>query len=450
MLLKVSTEHWEINWPEADAEIAIIDGKSLRLQYWLKEVAAATNWLREKEGAALLYQPDWYRFSVWFFALLSCQKRVILPANDKPATLAELSSQYSFRVPDELPPPSGADSLLPVLRGALNSSLTFFTSGSSGAPKAVEKNIKQLLLEVLTLEQTFSEPTKHTSILSTVTHQHIYGLLFTVLWPISAARSVTLPLVDYPEQLQQRLATADPERYVLVSTPAHLQRLDNLPQLAHYRQSLLRVFSSGGPLPASVPKAFADNQLTVPTEVYGSTETGGIAWRQRNPGNSSDFTPLADVTVSCDDDDLLVVQSPYLNAPAGRYTTEDKICLQAEGRFQLLGRRDNIVKIAEKRVSLNEIEAFTQRHDWVASVKACVLRSPRVELGLVLVLTPKGHRALTAQGRFTVRQELRHHLQQRFEKVVVPKRFRYVPQLPYNASGKLTQADLNTLFEEGK
>lgn len=448
MLLKIGTEQWQINWPEADAEIAVKNGKPVSLQSWLNDIAAATSWLEEREGDALLYQRDWYCFSVWFFALLNSQKRIILPANDKPATLADLANQYSFRVPDELPQPTGSDKSPFVLKGSLNSSLTFFTSGSSGAPKAVEKSIRQLWLEVLTLEQTFAEPTGHTSILATVTHQHIYGLLFTVLWPVSAGRSVTLPLVDYPEQLQQLLATADNKRYILVSTPAHLQRLDNLPQLTHYRQSLVRVFSSGGPLPASVPKAFADNQLAVPIEVYGSTETGGIAWRQRCTGAPDYFTPLAGVEVSCDSDDLLVIQSPYLNAPKQFYTTEDRIRLQEEGRFQLLGRRDRIVKIAEKRVSLNEIEAFAQQHGWVESAKACVLHNPRVELGLVLVLTPPGHRALSTQGRFKIRQELRHHLQQRFEKVVVPKRFRYVPQLPYNASGKLTQADLNALFEE--
>ena len=135
---------------------------------------------------------------------------------------------------------------------------------------------------MITLEQTFAEQLGPANIMSTVTHQHIYGLLFTVLWPLAARRPVTLPLVDYPEQLQQILAKANCQRYALISSPAHLQRLDNLPQLAKYSHSLATVFSSGGPLPNSVPEDFAEHELNAPIEVYGSTETGGIGWRRRN------------------------------------------------------------------------------------------------------------------------------------------------------------------------
>ncbi|MFY0542162.1 AMP-binding protein [Nannocystis pusilla] len=68
------------------------------------------------------------------------------------------------------------------------------------------------------------------------------------------------------------------EATVLVSTPAHLRGLTvltrgDLPPLS-------RVFSSGAPL----PRATADELLTKlglqVTEVYGSSETGGIGWRR--------------------------------------------------------------------------------------------------------------------------------------------------------------------------
>lgn len=450
MLLKTSTEQWQLQWPRSDAKLATVNDEPVSLLTWLQDVAAATHWLNEQEGDALLYQRDWYRFSVWFFALLNSEKRIVLPANDKPATLSELSSQYAFRIPEELAPKLNSDKPSLTLKGNLDSPLTFFTSGSSGKPKAVEKTLRQLWLEVETLEQTFADQLGQADILATVTHQHIYGLLFTVLWPVAAGRSVTSPLVDYPEQLQQILAKAGRERYALVSSPAHLQRLDNLPQLARYKHALALVFSSGGPLPYSVPKDFADNGLQAPTEVYGSTETGGIGWRRRSPGSSESFKPLAGIEVSCDSDDLLVIQSPYLNDSQGPYTTEDKVQLEKHGYFLLLGRQDRIVKIAEKRVSLNEVEQFIQLHDWIESAKACVLRTPRIELGLVLVLTREGNTQLNTQGRFKARQELRHHLQQRFEKVVVPKRFRYVQQLPYNGAGKVTQDELQALFDEEK
>ena len=107
-----------------------------------------------------------------------------------------------------------------------------------------------------------------------------------------------------------------------------------------------------------------------------------------------------------------------------------------------------MVKIAEKRVSLNEVERFTLQQDWVSQVKACLLEGKRNEIGLVIILTDSGRKALESEGRFAVRQALRHHLQQRFEKVVVPKRFRYVSALPINDAGKVTQAALQNLFTD--
>jgi len=74
------------------------------------------------------------------------------------------------------------------------------------------------------------------------------------------------------------------------------------------------------------------------------------------------------------------------------------------------------------------------------------LYQPRSALGLVVVLTTNGQRLLGDEGRLSLRRRLREHLQQRFDKVVLPRKFRYVEALPCNSSGKTTCAMLQELF----
>lgn len=443
MLLKTNTSDWLLSWRILSLPCMQTSTDKVSAQQWLNDIQCATFWLNQNPGRVLLYRRDLYEFSVWFFALLSLGRDTVLPSNDKPATLVELKHSYDVLPPTNLPSVNEHNDNR-ELSGPLNVKLTFFTSGSSGKPKPVEKTIRQLLNEVETLDATFGSLVKESRVLSTVTHQHIYGLLFTVLWPLATGRMVNTQLIEYPEQLTDELSREFASN-VLVGSPAHLQRLDNLNDIRAQKSTLKAVFSSGGPLPEQVAKDFAAHELTVPIEVYGSTETGGIAWRQRIASNET-FTPLAGVDISLNADSILVVKSPHLASVNDEFVTEDKVKLTSDGRFHLLGRKDTVVKIAEKRISLSEVEYFSLQHQWVSQAKACLLEGKRNEIGLVLILTDEGQNALKMKGRFTVRQVLRHHLQQRFEKVVVPKRFRYVSVFPINDAGKITQIALQNLF----
>ena len=64
-----------------------------------------------------------------------------------------------------------------------------FTSGSTGAGRRVEKAVRHLEDEVAVLEQQFgAQLARDTRFLATVAPQHLYGLLFRVLWPLAAGR----------------------------------------------------------------------------------------------------------------------------------------------------------------------------------------------------------------------------------------------------------------------
>ncbi|NBF01904.1 AMP-binding protein [Pseudomonas sp. Fl5BN2] len=316
--------------------------------------------------------------------------------------------------------------------------LSLCTSGSSGEPKRIEKNLRQLANEVQALEQLWGADLGHAWIIGSVATQHIYGLLFRVLWPLCAGRPFVRRQLPFPEDLQR--ASRECPAFAWVASPALLKRMsDNLdwPAMSQVR----RVFSSGGALPADAASNLQHRLQQWPTEILGSSETGGIAWRQ----GDTLWQPFADVRVSQNSDGALLIASPYL--PAGHVEhTADAARIAADGRFELLGRLDRIVKLEEKRISLPMLEQALEHHDWVAQARLGVIEENRAYLGALLVLNDSGLHALRNQGRRHLTQTLRQHLAQHCEALALPRRWRLVRQMPLNSQGKLPQAEVQALL----
>ena len=268
--------------------------------------------------------------------------------------------------------------------------LSLCTSGSSGEPKRIDKNLRQLANEVEALEQLWGADLGQACIIGSVATQHIYGLLFRVLWPLCAGRPFVRKQLAFPEDLQR--ASREHPAFAWVASPALLKRMgDNLdwPALSAVR----RVFSSGGALPAEAAQSLHERLRQWPTEILGSSETGGIAWRQ---GHDL-WQPFADVELSQDSDGALLIASPYL--PAGHIEhTADAARIAADGRFELLGRLDRIVKLEEKRISLPMLEKALTDHDWVAEARLGVVQENRASLGALLVLSGRWPACLAQSG----------------------------------------------------
>ncbi|WP_157980780.1 AMP-binding protein [Pseudidiomarina salinarum] len=436
MWLSTDTNNWRINLPRGP-----------NWESFAHQIASARAYLTAHQAQRwLLHQPQRNDFCVWLIALLCESKTPILPSNGQPDTLKNLRACADAVVPSGPPDPYSAWGGSLELRGALTSQVVFYTSGSNGEPKAVHKTLRQLFCEVQTLEATFGKQLGTSEVVTTITHQHIYGLLFTVLWPLCAGRNVARTRIEYPEQWQRYHRTAE-RSYVMVSSPAHLEHFSQAICVCEFPGALQGVFSSGGPLPSEISEAFITAQIQPPIEVYGSTETGGIAWRQSYTFNQP-FHVFETIEIASGKDQLLRVRSPHLAGPEW-YTTSDKVSLLSKAEFVILGRADRVIKLAEKRLSLNEMEALAEQLHWVKQAKCCVLEGQtRAELGLVITLNDAGEAMLYREGRFGIRQMLRHHLSHRFEPVVLPRRFRYVERMPYNDTGKITQAALSRLFVE--
>ncbi|MFJ2487579.1 AMP-binding protein [Pseudomonas sp. NPDC087639] len=367
---------------------------------------------------------------------------VLLPADLQAQTRQRWSGEVDLWLTDQTGDSRLADLHEPAMPGAEldldECRLSLCTSGSSGEPKRIDKTLRQLANEVEALEQLWGADLGEACIIGSVATQHIYGLLFRVLWPLCAGRTFVRKQLAFPEDLQR--ASREHSAFAWVASPALLKRMgDNLdwPALSAVRQ----VFSSGGALPAEAAQSLHQRLQQWPTEILGSSETGGIAWRQ----GETLWQPFAAVELSQDADGALLIASPYL--PAGHVEhTADAARIAADGRFQLLGRLDRIVKLEEKRISLPMLEQALVAHDWVAEARLGVVQENRAVLGALLVLSEDGLFALREHGRRSLTETLRKHLSQHCEALALPRRWRLVRQLPLNSQGKLPQADVEALL----
>jgi acyl-coenzyme A synthetase/AMP-(fatty) acid ligase len=316
--------------------------------------------------------------------------------------------------------------------------LSLCTSGSTGAAKRIDKHLRQLANEVQALEHLWGDELGSACLIGSVATQHIYGLLFRVLWPLCAGRPFLRTQLPFPEDLQR--ASREQPAFAWVTSPALLKRMgDNLdwPALGRVK----KVFSSGGALPAEAAASLEQRLGQRPAEILGSSETGGIAWRQA----ASLWQPFADVQLSQDEHGALRIQSPYL--PPGHIEQgSDAVRFEADGRFELLGRLDRIVKLEEKRISLPMLEQALAAHPWVADARLGVVQEGRAVLGALLVLSAAGLQALRGQGRRALTGALREHLSQHCEALALPRRWRLLRQLPFNSQGKLPQAQVEALL----
>ncbi|MCB9595948.1 MAG: acyl-CoA synthetase [Sandaracinaceae bacterium] len=428
---------------------------------WSKERSTTAAQMRAHvEGFASLLEPagegeellvicrDRYRFAVALLAAWERGYSVALPPNPQLETIRSIRQRPGVvtvihdvdgvdkgidvrdasvldaararvgRVPFSLLPEPPPDRLL----------ATVYTSGSTGDHTACPKTASQLLGEARVQARAFPLAVG-ARVLPMVPAHHIYGLLFGVLVPLVSGGA----FYRHTPLHAAEVAAVGPVD-VLVSVPAHLRGL--LVAADGELPSVARVFSSAAPLPPRVARAVHERFGWTITEVFGSSETGGIAWRQS--GGEGPWTPLPNVSVDVDADGRLLLDSPFLAPDEARpYVGGDRIELRADGTFLHRGRADGVLKIGGVRVSLAEVERRLLEIDGVRDAGV---------LG-VAVDGPRGHEihaAVVAPGLSldAIRRALRGWL----APVAMPRRLKLVDSLPRTESGKLRRGDLEALF----
>jgi len=230
--------------------------------------------------------------------------------------------------------------------------VSLFTGGSTGKARIWDKTPANLLGEAIHLARLFGI-VPGDLLLSTAPPQHIYGLLASVLLPFVSQAQVLRRTCTFPREILSGLRNE--KATVLVSVPAHYRALRSE---GLQRFSLRLALSSAAPLDGGDADFFLQKTGLAITEIYGSTETGGMAIRSHGSDHGS-WEPFSCIDWKIRSDRLCVRSdfiSPDLPCDAdGFFMTADRVAETEGKRFRVLGRADRIVKIAGKRVDLEEI-----------------------------------------------------------------------------------------------
>lgn len=427
-----------------------VNGPPITRRCFAADLNANIELLRQVPGeAALLSTTSLYWFAVGLFALVACRKHAIMAANGLPATLARLADRAELVVSDRewafpgthfrLAPADG-DLNLPWPDIEMSAPVSFFTSGSTSTPKRVDKELRHLIAEAEAVSSLFAaQRAGFRSVCGTVPHHHAYGLAFRLIWPLMTGLPFLDETPDYPEQALAQLDAGA----VFVTSPAHLHRLDGLAPQPPARQPAC-ILSAGAPLGDEAARQ-AQSLLGCPvTEIYGSTETGAVASRQHDrPGAA--WRPLPSVQLALDPSGQAEAAAPHI--PGGRAQLADELRMHGDTGFDLLGRRDRIVKIEAKRVSLDEVAARLRELDEVAEA-VVIVRGDPARLAACVVPSADGANVLANHGAFRFNRRLRAALAIHLEAASLPRHWRFVERLPCGALGKTSQHDIETLFDE--
>ena len=440
-----------------DSRIAVDGALPVTWATFVDHVGALCEGLHPRgPGRWVVFTDNTYAFAVALMAVWQSGSVAVLAPNGQMGTLAELSREALGVISDRSSPGvthsavvSGRDGRgwfgRPLDRSAV--SLELLTSGSTGAAKPVPKTLANLEDEIVELERRWGDRLRGLEIFATVSHQHIYGLLFRVLWPLSTGRTLRAQTSVYPQVMAADMANAG--ACALIASPAHLSRLQGFSGLAAMARHCRIIFSSGGALDARTALALRDALGAAPFEVFGSTETGGVAWRQQDGSDEARAWTLFE-SVQVDrhaEQGVLRIRSPFVHAATGEFTMADRVRFLADGRFILEGRNDRTVKVGDKRLSLPEMEALLESHAYVAQAALVVLDVERGDrVAAAIVPTPAGREALARQGRRGTCQALLQTLQPYWDQTLLPKAWRYVNHLPRDAQGKVTVSALHATF----
>ncbi len=415
----------------------------------------------EAKGADefILHCEDYWYFLCTFVALLQCQKAAYLTQNITENFMAdvrkpgmafltdqetEIADAVSIKqVIEETGLPSEAEyRTTPAIDGE-TTRIFLFTSGSTGKPKAVPQRMKEFEEDNAFIISKWGGEFTNRKLITTVSQHHIYGFLFGISLPFTLGCPFRRNRVEFPEEFEKLTDVS----YILIATPAFLKRTVEVEEKLDMKD--IWIFTSGG---AVSPELAVQTEKVFgfcPLEVYGSTETSGIAYRQQNKDQLV-WTPFDNAKIWLGDDGCIRIISPYIKNPEG-FATADLAEIFEDGRFLLKGRSDSIVKIEEKRISMTEVEARLLESGLVEDVKVVALSNDvRQYLAAAVVLNAKGREQFKDTEKFMINRWFHDFLMKYFENVVIPKKWRFMDKLPVDVQGKKHKLEIMALFEEKK
>ncbi len=344
--------------------------------------------------------------------------------------------------------------------------LYYFTSGTSGSPKAVIHDFSYPIAHIYTAKNWhgIEKGDLHLTVADSGWAKSAWGKLYGQ-WFMEAA----IMVYDYDNFYASDMLRLLAEEHVnTFCAPPTIYKYFLLEDLHSYDLSSLKCASTAGePMPAEVSSRFTKETGIVIREGFGQTETalqictpvGGSA----PAGSIGKASPLYHIdlidedgkSAGCGEEGEIVIVPKngaiplgvfkgYLGSSSlynevwenGVYHTRDKAYRDKEGYYYFLGRNDDVIKSSGYRIGPSEVEDILMKHP--AVFECAVTGYPNGSRGEIVkasIILKDGFEADTG-----LKTELQDFVKERAAIYKYPRRIEFVKELPRTSNGKISRA----------
>ncbi len=377
-----------------------------------------------------------YSFMLAFCAVMLRRQTNLLPPNRNVSTQGVLSGRYphcyvihdNVEVAPGLPHVNvndlnisarGAVSTIPEIPLDHLSAITF-TSGSTGESKP---NLKpwRTFVESSKINARFMVPEFDETLyqLATVPGQHMWGLETSVLLPMFANICVADARPLFPLDIQSALENLKVPR-MLVSTPVHLRALV---MSGIEFPAVERILSATAPLDQNLARQTESLFRGQLREVYGCSEVGSMAFR--HTAREDSWYLFDGINLQKNERGTLAGAEHLPEA----VQLQDILEMSGDRHFRLKGRDSDMIEIAGKRGSLQEVNRILLS---IPGVKDGVVFYPQQDKAVGRLV------AIVVLAEGTKKEEVIAGFRAHLDAAFVPRPVYVVDALPREENGKLS------------
>ena len=308
--------------------------------------------------------------------------------------------------------------------------ITIRSSGSSGRRRSHTHPTAQLAQEASLWGRLLPGRRR---IRTAVASHHIYGLLFTQMLPAE----LDLPVDDLrglsPGGVVGTLRGGD----LVIGHPVFWSAL--LSAAPSGWPSDVVGITSGAACPDATASGLADAGLARLLDIYGSSETGGVGWRERAGGGWTDGGAhrLLSVWRRAGDGEIARINEAPVALP-------DRLAWDPSGGFRIERRVDGAVMVGGVAVDLDRVCRVLLAHPGVADAAVRPMQPAEgVRLKAFVVPHPEAGNDLAS-----LRGSIAAHLEAALTVPERPRAFRFGSALPSTLSGKPADWPVRDLSDE--
>jgi long-chain acyl-CoA synthetase len=354
-------------------------------------------------------------------------------------------------------------------RGAEDTAVILYTSGTTGQPKGAELTHSNLSKNSKGVSEKLGEMSEQDVLLGALPLFHSFGQTCTMNSAVSVGATVTmLPRFDPDKALE----IIERDKVTLFQgVPTMYNAMLHSGSCDSADCSSLRICMSGGAaMPAELMRAFEEKFGCMILEGYGLSETSPVASfnhpdKERKPGSIG--TPIEGVEMQVWDDDgkevpqgevgeIVIrghnIMKGYWNrddankeaiTEDGWFRTGDMAKMDEDGYFFIVDRKKDLIIRGGYNVYPREIEEVLYEHP--AIQEAAVIAVPHDELGEEV-----GAAVVLKEGESLEADEVKSYVKEQVAAYKYPRKVWFVGELPKGPTGKILKREIEVPEEVAK